>query len=677
MTLMSTVGLEFLARNRAGGVMRNFNRSIRSTSFNMRRLLGATVALAGVGGFGYMIRQQLKAIDQIGKMSDELNISTQALTGYEHAALITGTSIETLHKGLEIFVRRLGEAKAGIGEGRRGLDMLGLTAQELINMGMEDAFEHVADRIGKMATAAEQAGAAYNFFGRQGVQLINFFQQGEDGIKALREEAERLGLTFDRLDAAKVEAANDAMTRLKALFTGLFRTLTIELAPFIESAATAFTDWATSGEGAGVKLTNAFEAVALSIAEITGEIELMIRKMGDLTSPIDAARRAAEEERRAWRRYSEVTGERTLDRYGRRRGSGAGPADPELFRRLLREEQMGPDRASQIRDIFNNIRFGEDVSSFNYPPELLERAGGVPPLEIAPDRLAILEQMVSGGPGGAGGPGSPIVDPDKVKEDVSDLLEFVRNAEYMTRTERLQYLTEYQETHKATLEQVEAAEEALHNEIIRLQRARLDQMKVYYAEMKENAQSAYLFQAEAAAEFNRQTRAQFGSIWNPFIDGTKSAKEVMMDFFQSLFSNLAKAIAQMAMLQLWDAVIGPGFGRLLAPLFGVSAGVGHKGMIAGHPSETRTVPALAFAGAKKYHRGLGLQYDEFPAILQEGERVSPAGAGGIQIGTYIERVDATDQESFEGQLYRSRQTLGDLSLMNGRANHPIRRGAMR
>ncbi len=263
MALTTQVGLEFIARNKANRTMLAFGNSVRQIRYRLGGLLTSVLAVAGVGGFGYMIRQQMKAIDSIAKMSDELKLSTMAITGWEHAAKISGTSIEALHKGLEIFVRRMGEASYGVGEGVRGLEMLNLTAKEMISMGTEEAFLKIADRISQAGTAAEQAGIAYNFFGRQGTQLLNMFQQGRGGIEAMRKEAERLGLTFSRFDAGQVEAANDALTRARATMTGLFRQLTIELAPYIEILANRFTDFATAGEGVGTNVTNIFENMSI------------------------------------------------------------------------------------------------------------------------------------------------------------------------------------------------------------------------------------------------------------------------------------------------------------------------------------------------------------------------------------------------------------------------------
>ena len=356
------LALELLARNRTGSVLSRFRSDIRSTTGTLRRLAGAALATAGVAGFGYMIKQTMASIDQIAKMSDELQISTQALTGWEHAASISGTSLEVLHKALEIFVRRMGEAKAGIGEGVRGLEMLGMTAQQLIDMGMEKAFERVADSISKMETSAEQAGAACNFFGRQGVQLLNMFQQGEKGIRDLRREADLLGISLTRIEAAKVEEANDALTKVKATFTGLFRQLTVELSPFITAAADSFTDWAVAGEGAGVKLINVFEAVTQAVVALADEIAIITGRLNALLHPIKTIKAAGDATKAAIRRYREISGDVGG---GRQSFDLLAPAqrfeDRALFNKILREEQAKrgiatQDRSAVIRRQFDDLR---------------------------------------------------------------------------------------------------------------------------------------------------------------------------------------------------------------------------------------------------------------------------------------------------------------------------------
>src|SRR5207247_2365101 len=104
----------------------------------------------------------------------------------------------------------------------------------------------IADKISKIENPAERATAAMQIFGKSGQQLLPLMMSGAEGLAAAQKEAEKLGLTYNRVDAAKVEAANDSMTRMKAVVTGVGNQLAIQLAPFIDAAATKLTALASS-----------------------------------------------------------------------------------------------------------------------------------------------------------------------------------------------------------------------------------------------------------------------------------------------------------------------------------------------------------------------------------------------------------------------------------------------
>jgi len=266
---------EFSAKNRAKGVMSGFRRDMDTTGRALRRMAMGALAVAGIGGLGYMLKRQMEVIDATAKLSDRLGITTEKLIGLQHAASITGTDAETLNKALEIFTRRLGEMTMGSGEAKRGLDMLGLTMDQLIKLGPAEAFGLAADKINLLGTQAEKAAAAYFLFGRAGSQMLNLLEVGSEGLKDFQEEVEKLGLTFSRLDAAQIEAANDALTRARATLTGLFRQATIELAPYIEVLADKFVDVSTAGEGMAANVTKVFEFMSLGAVSFGETIQML------------------------------------------------------------------------------------------------------------------------------------------------------------------------------------------------------------------------------------------------------------------------------------------------------------------------------------------------------------------------------------------------------------------
>lgn len=131
--------------------------------------------------------------------------------------------------------------------------------------------------------------------------------------------------------------------------------------------------------------------------------------------------------------------------------------------------------------------------------------------------------------------------------------------------------------------------------------------------------------------------------------GSKSAGDALKDFIRgfavSMATLAARALATVIVLKALEAYTGiPA--STLASLANVGANIKHAGGMAG-TGPTRQVPALAFAGAPRFHNGsgvLGLKSDEIPAILQTGERVQSraevaamqSGGGGTRIVNVID-----------------------------------------
>jgi len=246
-----------------------------STTGILTGVAGAFGVAIGANAMKTLIGGQMEAIDQVAKLSDRLGITTEALVGLQHGADLAGVSAEQLTGGLEKMLNAIGTAADEGGATAKAFEEMGLSARTLSGMDSGEAFTQIAESLKNITNPAERARLAMDVFGKSGQALLPLMMSGADGLKAAQQEAERLGLTFSRVDAAKVEAANDALTRMSAVFTGVGRTLAIELAPFIDALAVKFTDAAQSGEGMGAKVVNAFEWILTGIAKAADYLELL------------------------------------------------------------------------------------------------------------------------------------------------------------------------------------------------------------------------------------------------------------------------------------------------------------------------------------------------------------------------------------------------------------------
>lgn len=117
---------------------------------------------------------------------------------------------------------------------------------------------------------------------------------------------------------------------------------------------------------------------------------------------------------------------------------------------------------------------------------------------------------------------------------------------------------------------------------------------------------------------------------------------------RSLVADIGSLVFRQAITQPLAGFLAPGLSSIFRNLFGgglagnqtaiaargglasiaeqVQATAFHGGGTVGIDGTPRSIPSSTFAGAPRFHNGL--RADEFPAILQRGEEVTPRGGGG-------------------------------------------------
>ena len=209
-------------------------KKISGAVFNMKNAL---VGAVGTAGFGALIKSSINAGDELAKTADKLGVTTTALAGLRHAAELTGVSTGTMDMALQRFTRRAAEASQGTGEAKGALQELGINADDLVKLPLDQQMSVVADSMAGVEKQSDKVRLAMKLFDSEGVALVNTLGGGSEALEKMTSEAEQLGITLSRTDTAQMEAANDALTRLKAVFTGLTNQLSLAFAPIITFVA--------------------------------------------------------------------------------------------------------------------------------------------------------------------------------------------------------------------------------------------------------------------------------------------------------------------------------------------------------------------------------------------------------------------------------------------------------
>lgn len=231
--------------------------------------VGIVNAVSAIPGqIAGVVTGQMEAIDKAAKASDTLGTATEKLLGLGYAGDLAGASMEDLTGSLSKMTRNLGEAISGSATAKAAFASLGLDVGKLAGMDSIDAMGQIGDALNKLPNPAMRTAAAMDIFGKGAASIIPLLASGSEGIAAATKEAEAFGLAINRVDAAKVEQANDAMTRVKSAIMGLGTTLAVQLSPWITKIADGFVEWATRGGNATKFIVDALEWVVLAVVRV-------------------------------------------------------------------------------------------------------------------------------------------------------------------------------------------------------------------------------------------------------------------------------------------------------------------------------------------------------------------------------------------------------------------------
>lgn len=189
-----------------------------------------------------MVKSTANIGDKLDKMSKRLGVSVEFLSRYDHQASLTGTSLESVDKGVTKLQKSINDSINGLSTATRGFDALGLSAQELSNLNPEQAFELVADKLGKLEKQSELTGTAMDLLGRSGTELINLFKQTPEQVAKANEELERFGAVMSTAQAEQGAAFNDALQSLSKNAEGFSNVLSSQLTPALTEIINQFND---------------------------------------------------------------------------------------------------------------------------------------------------------------------------------------------------------------------------------------------------------------------------------------------------------------------------------------------------------------------------------------------------------------------------------------------------
>lgn len=174
------------------------------------RMVVAAFAVERVIAFGQHV---VETAGKISDLADRTGLGTREIQRFQYAAEQSGGSLEAVAQATGSLNDKLVEGNAGT---VAALQSVNLSLEQLRAMRPGEAFETVADAVGRIPDPMVRSQVAIELLGRSGQVLLPAMVAG---FKGVGDEAERLGLVIAEQDVKALDDFGDAWSRLQTRVT--------------------------------------------------------------------------------------------------------------------------------------------------------------------------------------------------------------------------------------------------------------------------------------------------------------------------------------------------------------------------------------------------------------------------------------------------------------------------
>jgi hypothetical protein len=236
--------------------------------FPMLGGLGAAGSFAGLFELAHKFAESAEALDQA---AGKIGITTGAMQTLDYAAKQTGLDTDSFNRGLTTLNKNLGEAGTGQNKNLRALlDHLHISLRDTKGnvIGAAAALPALEKAFYDTHDAATKAYIAQMMFGRSGLDMIPFLDQGPAKIAALQAQFAKLGYTPTGADQLNADKFNKSWRRMETAVGGFTDELGAKLMPVLTPIIDAMTDWISANK----------DWIATDIAGWVQDAELQFKK---------------------------------------------------------------------------------------------------------------------------------------------------------------------------------------------------------------------------------------------------------------------------------------------------------------------------------------------------------------------------------------------------------------
>jgi len=202
--------------------------------------IATTAVVTVVGTLTALAVKSAAAAGEVAKLKRETGLTAVEASKFKAIGDRLGLSVDDLSKSFGIFSKNIDNNAKAISENH-----IAVVKAKDGHIDFERTLEGVAERFRTMPDGVEKTSLAMELFGKSGKDMLPFLNQGKDGLKALGDEAERLGLVFDDKALAAAKRFSLSQKDMTENIEGLKNKIGMAFLPVLADASGALLSFAT------------------------------------------------------------------------------------------------------------------------------------------------------------------------------------------------------------------------------------------------------------------------------------------------------------------------------------------------------------------------------------------------------------------------------------------------
>lgn len=259
----------------------------------------SALATLGVGlsvvAFTDLIKGSIDAADRLQDLSKKTGIAVEALGGIGLSAKQSGLDLESVSNAISKLNKSIGEALGGNKEFINDFAKLGVVLKDSNGnvLSTDKVLAQLADRFASFEEGPIKGADAIKIFGKSGADIIPLLDDGGKQLLANIDYYKKYsGVTAE--SAARADAFNDSLDKLKLLQSAFAQNITSELLPGLQAIVNRLIALRENSESVQLVFSGLrviFETVAILTANVAFVLAALGREIGAITAQLEALSR--------------------------------------------------------------------------------------------------------------------------------------------------------------------------------------------------------------------------------------------------------------------------------------------------------------------------------------------------------------------------------------------------